>query len=129
MNGIRLNFGEDGPRFDFSRPVRDFDSTVQCALVNVGTSKGSDPVFVDRGTDLKIDGAQGRMATEIWSNHSANFAALRTLSFVQQNDMESNSWKLQEFTLRCEKLVLDTAVLAVQAVSSNGTVVGGLANI
>ncbi len=129
MNGIRLNFSEGGPRFDFSRPVKEFNSTVQNALVNVGTALGSDKVFVERGTDLKIDGAQGRMATTVWSNHSANFAALRTLSFVQQNDQETNSWKLQAFTLRCEKLVLDTVTLNVQAVSAGGQVVGGQANI
>lgn len=129
MNGIRLSFGEAGPVFDFRTPVREFYSTVQNALVNVGTSLGSDKVFVERGTDLKLDGAQGRMATKVWANHSANFAALRTLSFVQQNDQETNSWKLQSFTLRCEKLVLDTVTLNVQAVSAGGQVVGGLANI
>ena len=129
MNGIRLSFNEGGPRFDFSSPVKQFDSTVQNALVNVGTDRGSDPIFLDRGTDLKIDGAQGRMATKIWANHSANFAALRTLSFIQQNDLETNSWKLQSFALRCEKLVNATAVLNVQAISEGGTIVGGLANI
>lgn len=129
MNGIRINFSADGPRFDFTSTVRQFDSTVQNALVNVGTDRGSDPIFSDRGTDLKLDGAQGRMATKIWANHSANFAALRTLAFVQQNEMETNSWKLQSFSLRCEKLVNATAVLNVQAVSEGGTIVGGLATI
>lgn len=129
MRGIRINFGEAGPRFDFSETVRAFDATVQNALVNVGTDLGSDMVFLDRGTNLKIDGAQGRMSTKIWANHSAGFAALRTLSFSQQNDQTTNAWKLQAFTLQCLTLVNTTAVLNVQAVSEGGTVVGGLANI
>lgn len=129
MRGIRISFDEGGPKFNFGSVVKDFDATVQNALVNVGTDRGSDPVFADRGTDLKIDGAQGRMATLIWANHSSNYAALRTLSFVQQNDHPNNTWKLQSLTLRCEKLVQSTAILAVQAVSEGGTVVGGLANI
>lgn len=129
MRGIRINFGAAGPRFDFSETVRDFEATVQNALVNVGTDLGSDPVFLDRGTDLKVDGAQGRMATRIWANHSSNFAALRTLAFLQQNDQSTNSWKLQSFTLQCQTLINTTAVLNVQAISEGGTVVGGLANI
>jgi len=129
MRGILINFDAGGPRFNFDAPVKDFEATVQNALVNVGTNRGSDGLFEDRGTDLKIDGAQGRMATQIWANHSANFAALRTLSFSQQNDDPNNAWKLQSFTLRCEKLVQTTAVLAVEAVSEGGTTIGGIANI
>ena len=129
MRGIRLAFDEDGPRFEFSTPVSAFDSVVQNALVNVGTDLGSDPVFKTRGTDLKRDGAHGRMATSIWANHSANFAALKTLAFIQQTDNQTNPFKLQEFELRCDQLVLDKVVLAVKAVSSIGQVVGGFANI
>ena len=129
MRGIRITFNEDGPRFDFSRSVRGFESVVQNALVNVGTDLGSDPIFTDRGTDLKRDGAHGRMATAIWANHSANFASLNTLAFIQQTDDETNPFKLQEFELRCEQVILTTAVLNVRAVSSLGQVVGGFANI
>lgn len=129
MIGIRLSFDDAGPRFDFSATVRDFDATVQNALVNVGTDLGSDPVFTDRGTNLKLDGAQGRMATKIWANHSSNFAALRTLSFSQQNDQTTNVWRLQSFSLQCSKLINTTAVLNVRAVSEGGTIVGGLATI
>lgn len=129
MNGIRLNFGEAGPEFDFETPVKDFDATVQNALVNTGTDRGSDFVFVERGTDLKIDGAQGRMATQIWANHSAAFAALRTLSFAQQNDHENNTFRLQSYTLRCVALEQDRLVLQVTAVSEGGTVIGGAATL
>jgi hypothetical protein len=129
MRGIRLTFNESGPNFDFSTAVRRFDSTVQNALVNVGTDLGSDKVYTTRGTDLKRDGANGRMSTAVWANHSANFAALRTLAFVQQTDIETNPFKLQEFTLRCQTVILTTAVLEVQAVSTLGQVVGGFANI
>jgi hypothetical protein len=129
MRGIRIAFDEGGPRFNFSQPVGLFESVVQNALVNVGTNLGSDPIFKDRGTDLKRDGAHGRMATSTWADHSANFAALRTLAFIQQTDTKTNPFKLREFDLRCDQVVLDEVVLNVRAVSSLGQIVGGFANI
>ena len=129
MRGIRLDFSEAGPGFDLETPVRDFDATVQNALVNVGTDMGSDFVFATRGTNLRLDGAQGRMATEIWANHSANFASLRTLDFAQKNDHANNEYKLQTFNMRCRGVEQDRLVLQVRAVSEGGTVIGGEATI
>lgn len=129
MRGIRLTFNENGPRFNFSVPVRRFESTVQNALVNLGTDLGSDRVFVERGTDLKRDGAHGRMATSVWANHSANFAALRTLAFIQQTDTPVNPYKLQDFSLKCEEIRLTRATLNVRAVSTQDEVIGGFADL
>jgi hypothetical protein len=129
MRGLRLIFDDAGPRFDTDHYVQDLDATVQNALVNVGTDMGSDPWFTGRGTNLKKDGAAGRMATTTWANHAANFAALRTLAFSQATEADNNAFKLQDFTLRCESIKLATAVLNVLAVSVGGQVVGGLATI
>jgi hypothetical protein len=129
VKGIRINFDEQGPRFDLEEPVSGFDATVQNALVNTGTDRGSDRLFEDRGTDLKRDSADGKMATLAWANHTSNFAALRTLAFLQQHDQATNAWKLQAFELRCLEMDLTTVILNVTAVSDTGLVVGGLANI
>ena len=129
MRAIRIKFDDGGPSFDTVNVVKDFDTTVQNAVVNVGTDRGSDPWFSNRGTDLKMDGAAGRMATTTWANHSANFAALRTLAFSQATEAENNPFKLQDFTLRCESIRLTTAVLNILAVSVDGQVVAGLATI
>lgn len=128
MIGTRIDF-TDGARFDFENPNRDFACTVQNALVNVGTDKGSDPLYPGRGTRLKIDGAEGRMINSAWSTHAANFAALRTLSFIQQTDRQTNPFKLQSFVLRCRELKDQTVKLDVQATSQDGTQIGLLANI
>jgi hypothetical protein len=127
MRGVRINFEGPAPAFDFTKPLADFACTVQNALVNAATDNGSDPIFADRGTDLKLDGAQGKMINSTWATHSANFAALRTLSFVQQTELQSNPFKLQTFTLRCTQVSQQTVVLGVQASCIDGTVVGFLA--
>lgn len=113
--------------FDFTGPSVDFDCTVQNALVNVATDQGSDPFFLDRGTNLKKDGAQGRMVNSAWATQAANFAALRTLSFLQQTDLQSNPFKLQSFILRCRQVAEQAVALEVQATSIDGTVVGIIA--
>jgi len=127
MRGSKINFSEGGPVFDFSGPLIDFDCTVQNALVNVGTDNGSDIYFLDRGTDLKKDGAQGRMINPAWTTQSANFAALRTLSFTQQTELQNNPFKLQSLTLRCRQIAEQAVVIEAQAVCIDGTVVGVIA--
>lgn len=129
MKAVRIDFSGDKPVFDFSKPLADFSCTVQNALVNTGTDNGSDPIYPDRGTDLKKDGAQGKMVNATWATHAANFAALRTLSFIQQTEMQSNSFKLQGFILRCALLSPQTAVIAAQAISDDGTTIGFLATM
>jgi hypothetical protein len=127
MRGIKLNFNAGGPTFDFTAPAIDFGCTVQNALVNVGTDQGSDPFFTDRGTNLKKDGARGLMVNSAWATHSANFAALRTLSFIQQTELQSNPFKLQSFILRCQQVANQSVALEVQATSTDGTIVGIIA--
>ena len=99
MRSSRIFFGPTGPRFDFTRVLIGFDCTVQNALVNLGTDRGTDRVYPSRGTDLKVDAAVGRMVNLTWANHTANFAALRTLEFIQQTDNQTNAFKLQDFKL------------------------------
>ncbi len=127
MRGSKISFIEGGPVFDFSGPLIDFNCTVQNALVNVGTDKGSDIYFIDRGTDLKKDGTQGRMLNPAWTTQTANFAALRTLAFNQQTELQSNPFKLQAFTLRCRQVSEQAVVIEAQAVCIDGTVVGVIA--
>ncbi len=127
MRSTRIDFTGPAPVFDFSKVLVGFSCSVQNALVNTGTDNGSDPIFVDRGTDLKKDGAQGKMINATWATHAANFAALRSLSFIQQTEMQSNPFKMQAFTLRCEQVSDQAALLSVQATCVDGTVIGFLA--
>ena len=129
MRGTVLNFTGDAPVFDFSQVLIDFGCTVQNALVNTATDLGSDPVYPDRGTHLKIDGAQGRMVNSVWASQSASFAALRTLSFIQKTEMQANAFKLQTFILQCSSLTNQSAQLQTKAVGTDGTIVGILATL
>jgi hypothetical protein len=67
------------------------------------------------------------MINSAWATHSSNFAALRTLSFIQQTELQSNPFKLQTFTLRCSQVTDQTVALEVQATSIDGTVIGIIA--
>lgn len=117
MRGSKINFGENGPVFDFSAPLVDFDTTVQNAMVNTGMDYGSDPLYPDRGTNLLRDGVQGGMINQLWANHAANFSALLTLSFSQKTEIQSNPFKLQSFSLTSVALQNQTGVFNIVAVS------------
>lgn len=129
MRGIRINFAATGPVFDFSAPARDFETTVQNALVNVATAAGSDPVFTERGTELLLDAVSGRLVNNTWANHSANFAAVHTLVFSQTVDDPADPSSLQNFKLQSANIVGQTLKLSAQATSVDGQKTGVLANI
>ena len=50
MRGLRVNFSEEGASIDFNDSVKDFYSTVQNAVVNIGTKKETDKIFTSKGT-------------------------------------------------------------------------------
>lgn len=129
MRSLRVDFTGSRPTFDFEAPVADFDATVQAALVNVGTRRGSDPLYAERGTRLKQDGAEGRMSTLSWANAASNLAALATLSFIQTVDLPSNPFKLQNFRMVCEALESQKASINAQAVCVDGTVIGAIVEL
>ena len=129
MRGIRISFDSAGPRFDFSVIARDFETTVQNALVNISTAAGSDPIYPDRGTDLLLDGVSGRLINNTWANHSANFAAISTLVFSQSVDDPSDPHRLQNLTLQGAKIRGQTLMLSAQATAVDGQKMGILAKI
>lgn len=100
MTGIRIIFSEDGIRFDFDNPVKDFECTAQNALVNIGTRKGSDPMFPERGTDLLKTALSGAIVDLNSAAHASNLAAVDTLFF-------SRTWEQAGNTERMAKVQLD----------------------
>lgn len=115
--------------FDLSSTVNDFDTTVQNAIVNLGTTLGSDTLYPDKGTNLLIDAAQGLMINLQWANNSANFAALKTMVFSQSNEMPGDPYGLQTLSLTASTFNINNLSLAVVAVCTDGTTVGANANI
>jgi hypothetical protein len=124
MRGVKIDFTGDQPVFDFTDTVQDFDTTVQNALVNLGTMINSDLLYPDRGTYLMLDAVQGRMVNLQWANNSANFAAIKTIVFSQNNDLVGNPFILQTLTLTANVYNINQLTLNVSAVCVDGTTVG-----
>jgi len=80
MTGVLIDFSGDKPVFG-SAKVEAFQAIVQNAMVNIGTRQGTDPLYTDRGTNLQLDAAAGRLIDLNSAAHSSNFAALDTLAF------------------------------------------------
>ena len=130
MRSIPIEFGDAGARFNLDLPVlADFDTTVQNALVNLGTRMGSDWIYSDRGTDLQAQGARGQMLDPQWATHSANFAALETVAFSRSTAQTTDEARLQQMNLQVAYLRADTLGLAVQRISDQGEIVGRLLSV
>jgi len=135
MRALSIIFGPNGPVFDlanlavqplgnYQALILDFATTIQNALVTLGTKRGSDPLYPDRGTTLQLDGMNGAMVNAVWTNHTANFAALLVLNFSQKTDIQSNPFKMQTFALTSIDLEDQSVLLNIYTTCVNGTTVG-----
>lgn len=86
MEGLKLEFGDDGVRILTDERVKDLDADTQNILMSLGTMKGSDQIFPDRGTNLFLRGLQGRLVDEIVAGHEGNYAGADVIFFVSNND-------------------------------------------
>lgn len=111
------------------RETIDFSATVQNAIVNLGTRLGSDPIYPERGTNLFNDALGGRMVNEAWANHSANFAALRTLAFIQNTGDPTSQHAMAELRLAATSVKNQTVTFRVAARSVSGEIRGDVAVI
>ena len=79
MRSIKINFNGNNTYIDFSSEVSGKEALKQKYLVNTLTTKSSDPIFNDRGTDLLDTAIRGALITS--DNISDGFAAVDTLYF------------------------------------------------
>ena len=124
MNGLAINFTDAGPLLDFTRAIAGEDAEMQNVMVNIGTQKGTDPLFADRGTELLLAGVRGRLVSPTWARHDANFAALDTLAFVKANDQADNEFGISILRLGVKDFLPGKLVLSVYAEFENGSVRG-----
>lgn len=122
MRGIGLVFTAYGAYFQFKRRVQGFPATVQNALVNIATNRGSDPCFPERGTNLQRDGVRGRMFSSASAQQSADFASLHTTAFSRMSGGDA----LQRFQLRVRGLKGDRVSMEIAAEGPNGETVGNI---
>lgn len=128
MRGVRIKFNaEGGSDFDFSRPVKFAESTMQNVLVNIGTQIGSDPQYPERGTALLHDGLRGRIINRAWADASAAGAAAQTLKFMKEE--ENSAFRLANLKLNSLRLVSQQLELNLWMQMANGETLGQLAQI
>lgn len=127
MKSLKINFnGADGTVFDLVEVVEGFNCTIQNALVNIGTRRGSDRLMSEKGTDLLKAGIQGVLVDLNAANHASNFAALATLSFTTSVERPDSEETLAALVL--QPSFFDGRLLQVDAqfTSSTGAVYGTL---
>ena len=98
MDGVRLNFSEEGASIDFNDSVHGFYSAVQNSIVNIGTRQNTDQLYPEKGTTFFEKAVSGGVNTLLEASHSSNFAADETLNFYQKTD-KSTEDKLTVFRL------------------------------
>lgn len=81
--GIKINFTENGPTILTGEAVEDNDAMLQNIGINVATSKGTDRIFAERGTDLLSSMLKYGYVSDTYAQHQANFAAIDTKVFFR----------------------------------------------
>ena len=89
--GIKIDFTAEGGVIDFGQRVTGFSAQGQNALVNVGTRLGSDVVVPQKGTTLEERAMLRNSFDPVWAINTANFAALRTRSFMVRSDRDAET--------------------------------------
>lgn len=79
MRSIKIKFGGSNTSIDFLSEVSGKEAIKQKYLVNTLTTKDSDPIFKNRGTDLLATAIGGALITS--NNITDGFAAVDTLYF------------------------------------------------
>ena len=74
--------------FDFTTYLTGFDTTVQSGLIDLGTNRGTNIHYPDRGNDFEAEATSGYFVEGEQLQHSANFTALDTKAFINKNIKE-----------------------------------------
>lgn len=91
MKGLKLEFTQSGINILTSEMVEGVWANIQGALVNVGTSRGSDKTFVDRGTRLFELAVRNGIPSPNEAQHQSNFAAVDTLFFQREQESQTDA--------------------------------------
>jgi hypothetical protein len=125
MTGVQINFPVGSPPvFDYTTVATGFNTTIQNALVCLGTALGSDQIFTSRGTSLLADANQGGLTDINAANQAASFAASEVLIFTQQYDDPTNVYRLTDFELTALALQNQQLTATILASDANGDTIG-----
>lgn len=129
MKTLRLIFSKNGASFDVVPLEGEFECAVQNALVNIGSVKGSDSVFEDKGTNLLKSALNGALVDLNSANHVTVAAALDTLLFSQATDYPDTTERLSTLALKPASFSGGVITIDAQFKSSLGRVSGSITNL
>lgn len=103
MRDIRIQFyGDKGTCFKLKEKVEGKQLYKQKYLINTATSKNTDKIFPDRGTNLLAQSLGGKVLSGSGAYHVGNFAATDTIYFCsyeeQASEFNSDQY-VQSFTI------------------------------
>lgn len=102
--------------------VTGFESAAQNALVNLITTRGTDKLFAERGTDLSADvysGAWGLNAV-----HASNMASVDTKVFCRATSDCAKEDKIASIIAQPVSIVKNRAQVEVAFISEGGQTIG-----
>lgn len=129
MKTLRLLFTKEGASFDTTPLEGEFECSIQNALVNIGSLKGGDTAFPDKGTNLLMSALNGALVDLNSANHVTVVAALDTLLFEQAHDYPDTVEKLSTLSLKPATFSGGAVVVDAQFKSSLGRVSGTITTL
>lgn len=125
MKGFLIDMTKDGKaEIHLDQRVEGYGSTLQNALVILGTDKGSDKAFPDKGTNLLKAATRGLMIDGQAALHQAQFAAIDVLFFSRSFEISETDEMIREIKLTPSTITTDKISLQVQFTSTLGNVAG-----
>lgn len=113
---LQLEFLDEGVRILPNQAVSGLQLEAQNACLNLGIQQGSDPIYPTRGTNLLLQGLNGRLVDDMAAFHEGNFAAVDTVFFLNSIDPFPDNDAIIEIKLQVEsyqegKLEFNTVML------------------
>jgi hypothetical protein len=90
MEGLKINFLPGVAGIDTQQRVSGFDTTIQNALVNIGTRTGTDSIYPTKGTTLLKRALEGKIVGLNSANHESQLAGLNTLYFSREYETSTD---------------------------------------
>ena len=109
MKGLKFTFGDSGGYLEPDQQVQDVQCVIQNAMINIGTIKGSDTVFPEKGTDLLLQAVRNGIPSVTQAQHYANYAAVDTLFFSRDTDIVTTDDSIQQILLTPSSLSRNNA--------------------
>ena len=125
MRGLKLDFTTPGGcAVQVDKFREGLGATVQNAMVNLGTDRGTDITLSRKGTNLLKTAVSSGLPSRNLAQHIANFAAVDTLFFSRATDRVTDGDSLETITLLPDSISSQRVVFSAQFRSVDGREVG-----